>query len=50
MMKTEKNKTNVYQMSAQEHIELINSRKHSKTWDAIMKYQGSLVVTDPNLM
>jgi hypothetical protein len=49
-MKAEKNKTENSQMSAQEHIELINSRKHSKTWDAIMKYQGSLIVTDPNLM
>lgn len=49
-MKAEKNKTENPQMSAQEHIELINSRKHSKTWDAIMKYQGSLIVTDPNLM
>ncbi len=49
-MKTKKEKVNIYELSVEEHVALINSRKHSKTWDAIMKYQGSLIVTDPNLM
>ena len=49
-MKAEKNKTENSQMSAQEHIELINSRKHSKTWEAAMKSQGCFIITDPNLI
>ena len=49
-MKTKKETVNIYELTPQEHVALINSRKHSKTWDAIMKYKGSLIVTDPNLM
>jgi hypothetical protein len=33
-------------MTELEHIEELSKRKHSKTWDAIMKSQGSLIVND----
>jgi putative SOS response-associated peptidase YedK len=50
MMKTKKETVNIYELTPQEHVALINSRKHSKTWEAAMKSQGCLIVTDPNLM
>ena len=49
-MKTKKEKVNIYELSVEEHVALINSRKHSKTWDAIMRNQGAIICTDPNLM
>ena len=49
-MKTKKETVNIYELSAQEHVALINSRKYSKTWDAAMKSQGCFIITDPNLM
>ena len=50
IMKTKKETVNIYELTPQEHVALINSRKHSKTWEAAMKSQGCFIITDPNLM
>ena len=50
IMKTKKEKVNIYELSVEEHVALINSRKHSKTWDAMMRNQGAIICTDPNLL
>ncbi len=50
MMKTEKNKVNRDEMSLEEFVRMVNNRKHSKTWDAMMRNQGAIICTDPNLL
>ena len=50
MMKTEKNKVNRDEMSLEEVVKLVTNRKHSKTWDAMMRNQGAIICTDPNLL
>ena len=49
-MKTKKETVNRDKMSLEDFIEMVNNRKHSKTWDAMMRNQGAIICTDPNLL
>lgn len=49
-MKTKKETVNRDEMSLKDFIEMVNNRKHSKTWDAMMRNQGAIICTDPNLL
>jgi hypothetical protein len=49
-MKTKKETVSRDEMSLEELVEMVNNRKHSKTWDAMMKNQGAIICTDPNLL
>ncbi|MBR3871956.1 MAG: hypothetical protein IKJ22_04430 [Paludibacteraceae bacterium] len=49
-MKTKKETVNRDEMSLEDFIEMVNNRKHSKTWDAMMRNQGAIICTDPNLL
>ena len=49
-MKTKKETVKRDEMSLEDFIEMVNNRKHSKTWDAMMRNQGAIICTDPNLL